>query len=226
MSQPCTFGATEILDPIGVLWDGEIAIAVDKPAGLSTQAPAGAESLESILRKQLANRSEYLAFPHRLDRPVGGVILVALRKRAARLLNEQFAARRVEKQYLAVVQGKFEGECRWCDDLTKVPDEAKAIIASHDQPAARSAVTRVEVIQYNQETNQTLMKLFPETGRMHQLRVQAAHRGHPIVGDVLYNAPPLDQGKIMLRACSLTFHDPRNGKRITVTGSDLFDGGV
>ncbi len=95
-----------ILGSIDILWDGEIAIAVNKPAGLSTQAPEGADSLESILRKQLADRSEYVAFPHRLDRPVGGVILVALRKRAARLLNEQFAARKVCKEYRAVVSGQ------------------------------------------------------------------------------------------------------------------------
>ena len=74
----------QILDSIDVLWDGEISIVVQKPAGLPTQAPAGVESLESVLRLQLADRSDYIAFPHRLDRPVGGVILVALRKRAAR----------------------------------------------------------------------------------------------------------------------------------------------
>ena len=203
-----------------VLWDGEVAIAVDKPAGLSTQAPPGAESLESILRVHLAPRTKYVAFPHRLDRPVGGVILVALRKRAAQLLSEQFAARKVVKQYLAAVAGRVETEGYWDDFVAKLPDQPRAAVVDPWDPQAKHAKTRVEIVAYDSAKHQTLLKLIPETGRMHQLRVQAAHRGHPIDGDTLYGGAPAEESKISLQAQSLTFHDPRNGKRIVVTSSD------
>ena len=216
----------QILDSIELLWDGEIAVAVNKPAGLPTQAPPGVVSLESILRRQFADRGDYLAFPHRLDRPVGGVMVVATRKRAAKLLSEQFAARKVTKQYRAVVRGRVEGQTRWCDDLTKVPGEARVVVAPPNHPEAKTAVTVVEAVSYDPAKDQTILKLCPETGRMHQLRVQASHRGHPIIGDVLYGGPPADPKSIMLVARSLSFHDPRNGKRVTVTGSEPFPQGV
>lgn len=205
------------------MWDGETSIVVLKPAGLPTQAPGGAESLESVLRRQLAQRSDYVAFPHRLDRPVAGVILVALRKRAARLLNEQFAARKVTKEYLAVVEGKFTGDSQWCDHLTKLSDQAQAAVVDVNHSGAKIAKTRAEVVRYDEQNDRTLLKLFPETGRMHQLRVQAAHRGHPIIGDTLYGGIETADTRIMLQAHSITFHDPRNGKQVTVTGTEDLD---
>ena len=120
-----------IIDPIEVLWDGQIAVVVDKPAALSTQAPGSAESLETRLRSQFAQRSDYLAFPHRLDRPVGGVILVAFTKKAARLLGEQFMARKVNKDYLALVAGRVEqGRSVWIDYLRKVPNQARVEVVT------------------------------------------------------------------------------------------------
>ena len=151
---------------------------------------------------------------------------MALRKRAARLLSEQFAARKVTKEYRALVVGRVEGQQQWCDDLTKVSGEARAAVVTHDDPNAKSAVTDVEVIRYDQGTDRSSLKLLPQTGRMHQLRVQAAHRGHPIVGDTLYGGPPAEDGMIMLQAISLVFYDPRNGKRVTVSTSDTLPGSV
>jgi 23S rRNA-/tRNA-specific pseudouridylate synthase len=210
---------------INVLWDGGTTVVVDKPAGVATQAPPGSLSLESILRTQFAARSDYLAFPHRLDRPVGGVILVALQKRAARLLNEQFAARRVSKGYLAVVAGRVPTNTVWTDFLIKLPDQAQAAIVDQTHPGAKIAETRVEVVDYQAASDRSVLKLFPHTGRMHQLRIQAAHRGHPIDGDTLYGGRQIVAGnpadaEIRLRAQTLTFFDPRNGKQVTVTGSD------
>lgn len=190
-----------------------------KPAGLPTQAPPAAESLETTLARQLHHRSAYLAFPHRLDRPVGGVILVALGKRAARLLSEQFASRKVVKEYRAVVSGRLQpSEQRWSDLIVKIPDQARAEIVASDQPGAKPAETRVTVLDYDPGRDQTTLQLFPETGRMHQLRVQAAHRGHPIVGDPIYGGSVDDAThSIALEAIALTFHDPRNGRIVTVS---------
>ncbi|MGI9472583.1 MAG: RluA family pseudouridine synthase [Rubripirellula sp.] len=201
MTGPCisSGGDQDICAEIEILWDGDLCVAVEKPTNLPTQAAAGIESLESILRRQFAPRSEYVAFPHRLDRPVGGVVLVALRKRAARLLSEQFASRKVRKEYRAVVEGRvsLDSDGQWLDHVRKIANVAKAEIVTEDAsgaPDARLAETRVQLLHYNAQTDRSLLQLFPITGRMHQLRLQAAHRGHPIVGDTLYGGAQLEAG--------------------------------
>ena len=209
------------MTPIEILHDGESFLAVNKPAGLSTQAPPGGESLESRLRQQLQSRSDYLAFPHRLDRPVSGVILLALTKRAARLLSDQFAIRKIRKTYLAWVDGKFtDDQTRWEDWIRKIPDQPRGEVCDELTQGARQAQTAVQFLRYESQANRTLLRLDPITGRMHQLRIQAAMRGHAIVGDATYEdprsslseSPPL----ISLHAYAITFHDPRNGREITV----------
>ena len=225
---------SSILENIEILWDGDSTIAVAKPAGLATQAPLGIPSVESELVKQLAGRCSRIWFPHRLDRPVGGVMLVALTKKAARLLSAQFAARRVRKEYHATVQGTVDGPTIWSDYLIKIPDQAMAAVVPAEHDGAQAAETAVEVIEVDAANDRTRLRLCPRTGRMHQLRVQSAHRGHPIVGDVLYGAKAqsseqivlasvqttLASERIMLTAHSVVFHDPRNGKQVTVTTSD------
>ena len=206
-----------------MIWDGEVAVVVDKPAGLSTQAPKAADSLETRLRAQFQDRSDYLAFPHRLDRPVGGVILVAFRKKAARLLGEQFMARKVEKTYVAEVTGRVDPtDLLWRDQLRKIPDQAKVEIVDQSHPEGKLAETKVDVIRYDEQTDRTWLRLSPVTGRMHQLRIQAASRGNPIVGDVLYGgeAIPDATDRIQLRAHSIRFFDPRDSRPVTVTASE------
>ena len=198
-------------------------LVVDKPAGLPTQAPGTADSLELRLRSQFQDRSDYLAFPHRLDRPVGGVILVALRKRAARLLGQQFMARKVEKQYVAQVAGRVDTvEAVWVDHLRKIPDQAKVEVVDESDEQARLAETGVEVLRYEASSDRTWLKLSPVTGRMHQLRIQASSRGNPIVGDVLYGGPPIlgSADRIELRAHCVRFFDPRDSRPVTVTASE------
>lgn len=221
-----------------------------KPAGLATQAPRDTDSFENRVRKQFAERSDYFAFPHRLDRPVGGVILVAFQKRVARLLSMQFETQKIEKEYLAWLKGKTNFErAEWSDHLRKVSDVAKVQICSPDKPEAKIAHTYVESIHYDAETDCSLVKMYPRTGRMHQLRVQASHRGHPILGDTLYGGPDVSSSQdlatiqssmrlgnthirrktvqseskkdwIALRAQSIKFFDPRNAELLTVSTSD------
>lgn len=234
-----------IEESIEVVWDGDVALVVNKPAGLPTQAPPGVVSLETRLRTQLATRTQYIALPHRLDRPVSGLVLVALRKRIAGLLSAQFASRKVEKVYVAQVIGRADSvECDWMDWLRKVPGQPRAEICSSDSVGAKRAQTRVLARSYDAASDTTTLHLQPHTGRMHQLRLQAARRGHPIVGDLLYQAispgPKVSEqaistgqaasegsasegsgsvGRIMLHARSLTFHHPRTGVRLSVTAA-------
>lgn len=217
---------------IPVVWQSSRVVAVNKPAGISTQAPLPSKSVEQLLRHQLGTQATYLAFPHRLDRPVSGVLLAALTKKAARLLSEQFAARKTEKTYVAWLRGRMEIDrmnSTWQDSLRKIAGEPRAEVCREDSDGAKTAVTEVLSADYDAAKDATRVLLRPATGRMHQLRLQAAHRGHPILGDELYGGPePGDQTSgpnevdalqdptIRLHALKLVFNDPVNGRRITV----------
>lgn len=208
---------------IELIWEGQSAIAVNKPAGLSTQAPQDIESLESRLKEEIGGTQQYIAFPHRLDRVVSGVILVARTKKAARLLSAQFASRKTRKRYLAVVEGHFDsrtigqsekkeasmpvevtgnpgnrlkdrmedcqdGFLRWQNYVRKVEGQSLAEECRASDPGAKLAVTDVRTLQLDSDPNRSRLELLPITGRMHQLRLQCALRGHPIVGDHTYGA--------------------------------------
>jgi 23S rRNA pseudouridine1911/1915/1917 synthase len=212
-------------------------LAVAKPAGLPTQAPAGIESVETLLRQQLFGEAfqaavaagqhrhpgGFLGVPHRLDRPVSGVLLLAGTPRAARQLSRQFERRQIEKVYLALVTadsaaGLAQGDTfTWQDSLRKVPDEPRAEVAP-DEPAAQVAITTGRVLAGM--ADRLLLELRPQTGRMHQLRVQAAARGLPIVGDRLYGCEdrqPVERtSPIGLHASAITFCDPDKAVPVTV----------
>lgn len=205
-------------------------MAVHKPAGLSTTSPPGTDSLESRLRKQLCCESGFLSAVHRLDRDVSGVVLVALSKKSARLLSEQFAARRVSKTYRAWVHGCIpiaapeSPSQRWTDYLRKIADVARGEVCAADAPGAKLAETDVRPLRYDEAHDRTLIELHPITGRMHQLRLQAVARDHAIIGDPLYGPQPsgprsdyAPAEKIALTAVKLVFYHPRSGKLTEVS---------
>ena len=216
--------------------------AVAKPAGLATQAPPGADSVEARVRRELAGQGAYVGMPHRLDRAVSGVLLVALTPRAARLLSRQFERRQVRKTYRALVAwsesargcpldacGAARGDrAEWRDLVEKVPDEPRARIAADpDARGVREAVTLARVLGPAPDAvGRGRLELEPLTGRMHQLRLQAAVRGMPIVGDRLYGGPAADlaveamieaprEPPIALHAWRIEWSDPESGERTT-----------
>ena len=173
-------------------------MAVFKRAGLPTQAPAGIDSLESHIRESLPQGS-YLAMIHRLDRAVSGVVLVAITPRAARKMSRQFERREIEKTYLAILEGDslhFQNSpgsiVEWHDTISKVENKARAEVVpdSETDPLIRSrgkqAFTRARLLA--KSDRRMLVELSPQTGRMHQLRLQSSRRGMPIVGDSLYES--------------------------------------
>jgi len=184
-------------DVVHVIREANGVVAVWKPAGLATQAPPGIPSAESWLRRQLHgdNAGGYLGVPHRLDRGVSGVVLFAATPRAARKLSRQFERREVRKTYLAIVAcgdvatetiERMSAEAvTWRDMVEKITDEARTRIVPDDQPGGREAVTLAR-LRCRLPADRLLLELSPVTGRMHQLRLQAAARGLPIVGDDLY----------------------------------------
>lgn len=186
-----TIGRME-LPPVEILYEEGPCLAVLKPPGLLTQAPSDIDSMERRLRAYLKQRDAktgniYLGIPHRLDRPVSGVLLFARHVRACRRLSDQFAGRLVRKTYWACVEGSVSpAEGRWEDWLRKVPDEARAEVVPEGHTEARQAVLTYRTIAAT--PHGSWLEISPETGRTHQIRVQAAARGYPIVGDSLYGA--------------------------------------
>src|SRR5437764_9988401 len=117
---------------LAILYEDYHLLAVNKPAGLLTQAPPGVPSLEALAKAYIKEKyakpaGVYLGVPHRLDRPVSGVLLFARNTKAAQKLAQQFQNHTVEKVYWAAVQGEVtpaEGE--WEDWLRKLPAEARS----------------------------------------------------------------------------------------------------
>lgn len=229
-----------------VIRESNGVVALWKPAGLATQAPPGIASAESWLRRRLygADAGGYLGVPHRLDRGVSGVVLFAATPRAARKLSRQFERREVRKTYLAIVSCREAGRdaieqmsgsaAAWHDTLEKIANEARARIVPAGAPGGREAVTLAKV-HGRLPSGLFVLELSPVTGRMHQLRLQAASRGLPIMGDDLYGVadgawgPPLqsepEHGSagevprtrpIALHARRITYTDPDARDEVTV----------
>ncbi|MFO0909671.1 MAG: RluA family pseudouridine synthase [Isosphaeraceae bacterium] len=206
-------------------------VAVVKPAGLLTQANASHEpTLEEAVRRYLspeAPSSIYLGTVHRLDRPVSGLVVWARTAKAARRLSGQFERRTTEKTYWAIVEphaaaGPPGAEDLW-DDWLAGSSDASGVVAvlGPDQPGARRAVTRLRWFPvpppFTVPEGLRAVELNPQTGRTHQLRSQAAHRGWPIWGDRAYGSTrPFAAGAIALHARALRFVHPGSLETMTL----------
>jgi 23S rRNA pseudouridine1911/1915/1917 synthase len=240
-------------DPVGsleILCEDGPLLAVNKPAGLLTLgAKPGVATLERQVKQFLKEKYDkpgnvYLGIPHRLDRPVSGVVVFAKNSKCAARLAEQFRERQVRKVYWALVErppDPPEGEL--IDWLLKAPDQARVEIVSANARGAREARLKYRVLRSHSEfripnselllphsgrekTERTLLELEPLTGRTHQIRVQLAGRGWPIVGDAQYGAvtrlvepQPADprDAPIALHARRLTILHPIRYDSLTIT---------
>src|SRR6516164_8157260 len=140
--------------PLDILYEDNHCLAVAKPAALLTQGvPPGIPTLEAMVKAYLKERynkpgNVYLGIPHRLDRPVSGVVLFARSSKAAARLAEQFHERQVRKIYWAIVEGDVQpAEGTWDDWLLKIKEEARTEIVTPDTPGARQAQLRYRRMQ-------------------------------------------------------------------------------
>lgn len=220
--------------PADVIYHEGPCIVVNKPAGVATQAPAKFPSVEGMVRDYIREREGksaadnfYLGIPHRLDRPVTGVLVFGRHVRATKRVADQFAARTVEKSYWALAPSaaaeKLPASGTWCDWLRKIPGQAQVVVAQEGDDGAKRAVLHYEVGEVIGEA--TLLKIRLETGRTHQIRVQCASRGLPLLGDAQYGSaqpfgPAVDderRASIGLHARSLKFLHPMVRETIDVS---------
>jgi RluA family pseudouridine synthase len=175
-----------------ILYENGPVLVVDKPAGVATQAPLGIDSLEVRIRRFLEQRigqpgGGYLGLPHRLDRAVSGAMVFATHIRAARRLSKQFERRQVEKTYWALVEGEADPpEGTWRDILWKIHGQPRAVVVDESHPQGQPAVLHYRTL--GRHALGSWLEIRLETGRTHQIRVQAASRGLPILGDAHYGS--------------------------------------
>ncbi len=213
-----------------ILFEDHHLLVVNKPAPLLTQAPPGIPSLEAMAKAYIKEKyakpaGVYLGMPHRLDRPVSGVVCFARNTKAAQRIHSQFQEHKVRKVYWAFVEGDVTPDVGvWEDWMRKLADQARVERANEGEPGAKLAMLEYRVLRkLAGATPTTLVELAPLTGRMHQLRVQSAWRGHPVIGDVTYGSTrtfgqpaelPRDR-VIALHARSLRFTHPFTQKEVT-----------
>ncbi len=216
-------------EQVKLLYEAGPVLVVGKPAGLLTQAPPGIDSLEARIKSWIKRRDNkpgnvYLGVPHRLDRPVSGALVFARHARAARRISEQFEGRLVQKIYWACVAGTVTPEAgTWTDFVRKVPGEPRAEIVAADHPEGREAVLHYRLLSRHAWGSWLAIEL--ETGRTHQIRVQAASRGHAVLGDELYGSVESfglrheDQRlrAIALHGRSISFRHPMSQEMVSIT---------
>ena len=189
-----------------IVYEDEDLVVIDKPAGLLSVATdlEKERTVHAILKRRFHNRMVYPI--HRLDQETSGLLVFAYTTKARDHLKEQLEKRSMHREYQALVHG-HPGSGTWRCFLAE-DVRLRVHVANH----GKEAVTHFEILQKRGECS--LLKLKLETGRKHQIRVQAAHYGYPIVGDPKYGIPE-DAGKtLQLRAVALSFSHPRNPARV------------
>jgi 23S rRNA pseudouridine1911/1915/1917 synthase len=209
--------------PLDILFEDEALIVLNKPAGMVVH-PAPGHNFGTLVNAILHHCPRLggiggelrPGIVHRLDKNTSGVILVAKTDTALASLSAQFKQRKIHKEYLAVVRGRPTPPNGVIETMIgRHATDRKKMTA---QPRkGRLAITRYETIEAFEECS--LVRLFPETGRTHQIRVHLAHLHHPVIGDRQYGWRPEREQTIevvrqMLHARKISFSHPGTGKKI------------
>ncbi|WP_457650065.1 RluA family pseudouridine synthase [Profundibacter sp.] len=198
--------------PLAILHHDHELLLVDKPSGLLSVPGKGEHLADCLVTRVQAVFPEALLV-HRLDRDTSGVMVFALTPHAQRHLGLQFEKRQMKKTYLARVFGRVE-EKTGTVDLPLIVDWPNRPLQHVDFENGKQAVTDWRVLKY--EDNATRVRLFPQTGRSHQLRVHMREIGHPILGDPFYaTGKAREAERLMLHAESLRLRHPDGGKGLT-----------
>lgn len=218
---PTTLAAEDI--PLDILYEDEALLVINKPAGMVVHPAAGhwsgtvANAVLAHAPDVVTGNEERPGIVHRLDRDTSGVMLIAKSDVALKELQRQFAEREIKKTYLALVMGAVKSPQGKIDaPLGRDPHDRKRMtILSGTQ--GRDAVTVFYVLAHAEKY--TLLRLEPETGRTHQIRVHLAFLKHPVVADPTYGKRKndLDLERQFLHAYRIAFTHPISQKEMTFT---------
>lgn len=201
-------------EPLEIIHQDHEVLVVSKPSGLLSVPGKGAHLADCLLSRVQAAFPEALLV-HRLDRDTSGVMVFALTPHAQRHLGLQFEKRQVKKAYVARVWGELTERVGTIDLplIVDWPNRPKQMV---DHANGRSAVTDWRVMRRGE--NETRVRLYPKTGRSHQLRVHMREIGHPILGDPFYaEGAAQDYPRLMLHSENVRFRHPDGGKGMSFT---------
>ncbi len=204
-----------------ILFEDNHIIVVEKKPNIPSQADKTTdEDMLTIVKQYIKEKynklgNVYLGLVHRLDRPVGGIMVFAKTSKAASRLSDQVRKKVFKKKYLAVVDGKIESKQGTLEDyLYKDERHNTSKVVNKNKKNAKLAKLDYKVLKYNKVKNLSLLEINLHTGRHHQIRVQLSHFGHSIFGDQKYGTR--GQGKqIALWAYELTIKHPITKEEIT-----------
>ena len=202
------------MQKLNVIYEDNHIIVVEKPVNIPSQGDkTGDIDMLTLVKQYIKEKYNkpgevYLGLVHRLDRPVGGVMVFARTSKAAARLSEQVREKQFKKKYLVIADGKFKNQKGTLQDyLLKNERLNTSKVVKEGTKNSKLAILDYEVLKYNEEIDLSLVKINLHTGRHHQIRVQLSNFGHSICGDQKYGTR--GRGKqICLWAYELTILHP------------------
>jgi len=197
-------------------------LVVDKPAGLLAVPGRGADKADCVLARLLPHWPDAQVV-HRLDMATSGLMIFARGAAPQRVLSAAFAAREVEKRYVAVVAGLVGGDSGTID-LPLAADWPNRPLQIVDADQGKPSLTHWQVLGRDAAAGTTRLALVPVTGRTHQLRVHLQAIGHPILGDALYAPANVAAAapRLLLHASDLALPHPVDGRRVAFHSPTTF----
>lgn len=207
---------------LDILYEDNHLLVLNKPAGIATAHSDGQSvTMDELAREYLRERYQkpgniFLGVVHRLDKPVSGVLVFARTSKAASRLSEQFRERDAAKLYWALTEAAPTTNQGVLEDWLFHDDAQHRVrVVAAEHPQAKNAKLTYLILQRTPRAY--FWQLQPETGRKHQLRVQLASRGYPILGDAKYGATRGFPAGIALHARQLSFTHPTKAEDLTFT---------
>lgn len=203
-----------------ILYSDNHLLAVNKPAGMPTQADEHSEqSLDMLakawVKKEYAKPGAVFLEPiHRLDKPVSGIVLFARTSKALSRLNEQMRERKIIKTYYALVEGIPQATEATLEHYL-IHDEYHARVVPPSHKEAKKAILHYKLLEIRNRN--AYLEITLETGRYHQIRAQLAAVGHPIVGDAKYGSSLDSKNGIALKHGKMKLIHPVTGQELVIT---------
>lgn len=208
-------------EPLSIVYEDDDLVVIEKPAELLSVPGRLPEHHDSAYLRVL-EKYPNAKITHRLDMATSGILMFAKHRDAEVAISKMFQARTVTKNYIALVQGKLEGE--GSVDVPLITDWENRPRQMVHFELGKSAKTLYQALEYNVEEDITRVLLTPITGRSHQLRVHMMHIGHPITGDKIYHPEPERSAlnRMALHASYLAFTQPLSGNEVEIKGNVPF----